>query len=419
MSDEDWDAIKLVWEWPFLFKGVPSDRPLSDGRPVHRPVQSSVMREPPPPYRRRTVHWTAVFGTVRRPGRTVTIPTSGNGVATEFSVFETSRRMKMLGSCQISSGMTCPPPPSQISTLFHTHFIGWIVDGYATYLFIYRVVLYPLFFSPLRNVPGASLSNVNPLLELAITSQSYKRRVVSPTADGPVSKFLRDVLGLVAGHGLLTTTGEDHKQLRKAMTPAFSVSNLMAQTDMYYQPGLLEIMKAEIKKEAIPEAGTVFPMYEWMGKVALDIWDTAFGYKTDCLHNPHNELVVAFEQLLQLQSGPNLAKLFAILSIPGTSSLSRSQWMYRNRWLIGKLPIIHAFEKLRDAALQDRRPVDDTTTKKDIMSLLVRARKADLDADPTAEAMSDTAMVDQDISDEVVQYLHVFMVSDLHVTSAS
>ncbi|KAJ6528082.1 hypothetical protein B0H19DRAFT_1083604 [Mycena capillaripes] len=36
------------------------------------------MRETPPPYRRRTVHWTAVFGTVRRPGRTVTIPSTGS-----------------------------------------------------------------------------------------------------------------------------------------------------------------------------------------------------------------------------------------------------------------------------------------------------------------------------------------------------
>jgi cytochrome P450 len=148
-----------------------------------------------------------------------------------------------------------------------------------------------------------------------------------------------------------------------------------------------------------------------VGKVALDIiCDTAFGYKTDCLHNPHNELAVAFEQLLQLQSGPNLAKLVAILSIPGTSSLSRSQWMYRHRWFLGKLPIIHNFEKLVDSLYRIRTisremlrsktadlsvSPDDTTTKKDIMSLLVRARKADLDADPTADAMSDTAMVDQ------------------------
>ncbi|KAJ7214723.1 hypothetical protein B0H12DRAFT_359155 [Mycena haematopus] len=47
---------------------------------------------------------------------------------------------------------------------------------------------------------------------------------------------------------------------------------------------------------------------------------------TGCLRNPHDELVVAFEQLLQLQSGPNLAKLVAILS-PGPA-VSRVQSGY-------------------------------------------------------------------------------------------
>jgi hypothetical protein len=78
--------------------------------------------------------------------------------------------------------------------------------------------------------------------------------------------------------------------------------------------------------------------------------------------------------------------------------------------LLGKLPIIHNFEKLVDSLYRIRTisremlrsktadlsvSPDDTTTKKDIMSLLVRAWKADLDTDPTADAMSDTAMVDQ------------------------
>jgi cytochrome P450 len=188
-------------------------------------------------------------------------------------------------------------------------------------------------------------------------------------------------------------------------------------------------MKAQIKAESIPQAGKIFPMYEWsasasllsqfsrlsdlrtVGKVTLDIiCDTAFGYKTDCLHNPHNELAVAFEKLLQLQSGPNLAKLVAILSIPGASRAFRSEWMYRNAWLFGKLPVVSEFEKLvgslhrirtisagmlREKTADLSVSPDDMTTKKDIMSLLVRARKADLDADPSADAMSDTAMVDQ------------------------
>jgi hypothetical protein len=58
----------------YVCNRVPSHRPPSDGRPVHRPVPSNVISVPLLPYRLRTVHWTAVFGTVRPPGQTVTIP---------------------------------------------------------------------------------------------------------------------------------------------------------------------------------------------------------------------------------------------------------------------------------------------------------------------------------------------------------
>ncbi|KAJ7691121.1 cytochrome P450 [Mycena rosella] len=336
---------------------------------------------------------------------------------------------------------------AQSQSLFQTAYIPWLVAGYAAYVLLYRAVLYPRFFSPLRNVPGPPLGN--PLLGhylTIVTSESCiphrewakahgaivrmmgifgKERLMflSPEAlqqmlvkdwlDYPRPQFMRDVLGLVAGYGLLTITGDEHKQLRKAMNPAFSITNLMAQTEMYYEPieGLIEIMKAQIKAELTPAAGKIFTMYDWMGKVTLDIiCDTAFGYKTDSLHNPHNELAVAFEQLLELQSGPNLAKLVAILSLPFSATLATSEWMYRHRWIIGRLPVIHSFERLVDSMYRIRGisaamlraktadlsvAPDDTSTKKDIMSLLVRARKADLDADPRADAMTDTAMVDQ------------------------
>ncbi|KAJ7073281.1 cytochrome P450 [Mycena belliarum] len=342
---------------------------------------------------------------------------------------------------------TASPTIGDTESLFQGRYVVWLAAGYAAYVFIYRAVLYPRFFSPLRNVPGPPQRN--PLLGDYLTivqgeaciphrewSKAYgpvvrmmgvfgKERLMflSPEAlqqifakdwlEYPRPQFMRDVLGLVAGYGLLTITGEDHKQLRKAMNPAFSIPNLMAQTDMYYEPieGLVEIMKNQIKGEPEPSAGKILKMYDWMGNITLDIiCETAFGYKTDSLHNPHNELAVAFEQLLDLQSGPNLAKLVAILAVPGAVRLSTSKWMYRHRWIIGKLPIISSFEQLVDAMYCIRAisatmlrikisdlsvAPDDTTTKKDIMSLLVRARKADLDADPRTDAMTDTAMVDQ------------------------
>jgi hypothetical protein len=35
-------------------------------------------------------------------------------------------------------------------------------------------------------------------------------------------------LGIAAGYGLLTVTGNEHKMMRRAMNPAFSLSNLTA-----------------------------------------------------------------------------------------------------------------------------------------------------------------------------------------------
>jgi hypothetical protein len=68
-------ARKVSWEIRAMTAYLLTDHPSTgDGRPVHRPVPSSVVREAVPPYRRRTVHWTAVFDAVRRPGQTVTIP---------------------------------------------------------------------------------------------------------------------------------------------------------------------------------------------------------------------------------------------------------------------------------------------------------------------------------------------------------
>lgn len=39
--------------------------------------------------------------------------------------------------------------------------------------------------------------------------------------------FLQNVFGLIAGYGLLTVNGNEHKPMRKMMNPAFAIPNLM------------------------------------------------------------------------------------------------------------------------------------------------------------------------------------------------
>ncbi|KAJ3478116.1 hypothetical protein NLJ89_g12389 [Agrocybe chaxingu] len=92
---------------------------------------------------------------------------------------------------------------------------------------------------------------------------------------------MRDTLGLVAGYGLLTVTGNEHKQMRRAMNPAFSITNLMAPHHIshpsfacYSLPRifarqtpvkrlLVELINAQIDAQPNPSEGKELPMYEW------------------------------------------------------------------------------------------------------------------------------------------------------------
>lgn len=43
---------------------------------------------------------------------------------------------------------------------------------------------------------------------------------------------MRNVLGIAAGYGLLTVTGDEHRLMRRAMNPAFSIPNLSSRTSI-------------------------------------------------------------------------------------------------------------------------------------------------------------------------------------------
>ncbi|KAI0259303.1 cytochrome P450 [Gloeopeniophorella convolvens] len=316
--------------------------------------------------------------------------------------------------------------------------IALLLVAYGAFYAFYCAYLYPRYFSPLRGVPGPPLAGwllghfpeltfgepgvkYGPVVRLVgpvgrerivlLEPQALQRMLVADWIDFPRPKFLRDILGLVAGYGLLTVTGDEHRQMRRAMNPAFSIPSLMAQTDMYFDSTetLVDLIKEQLDRLPDPSKGTVMKMYPWMSKVTLDIiCDAAFGYHSNSLRDPHNELATAYEDLIDLQSGLNLARFSALVSIPGMPALLQSALGHRIRnaflpfrpilgpaaTLIDTTHRIRAVsrailaEKLADAAALG---AEDTSTKKDIMSLLVRARRGA----KGAHALSDNALVDQ------------------------
>ncbi|KDQ54866.1 hypothetical protein JAAARDRAFT_181568 [Jaapia argillacea MUCL 33604] len=326
---------------------------------------------------------------------------------------------------------------------------------YVLYKLLHQLFLWPYLLSPHRKIPGPPLRDpflgvfpeimhaeagilqrqwvkqYGPVVRavgpfgveriIFMKPEALHRILISDWLEYPRPDFMRNILGVVAGYGLLTVTGNEHKQMRKVMNPAFSIPNLMAQTDMYYDSieSLVDILSSATNAQQDPSQGKEFLMYEWMSKVTLDIiCETAFGYKTNSLRDPHNELAEAYEHLIGLQSGPNIARFIGLMSIPGAPFLFRSQWAYDHRhWFFKSSLLAPAAttiesmyriksisqriltERLSEAQSSAVNLEHDMQAKKDIMSLLVRARLAGDQANKGSGVkgyrMSDGAVMDQ------------------------
>ncbi|TDL17333.1 cytochrome P450 [Rickenella mellea] len=328
---------------------------------------------------------------------------------------------------------------------FSLHSVILVFSLFVAYKVFRQLILWPYFLSPLRSAPGPPLGNpifgqfpsilrskpgvvhskwakehgptvrvVGPFgMEkmMYMNPEALHKILVSDWVEYPRPEFMRRVLGVTAGWGLLTTTGDEHRQMRKAMNPAFSIANLTAQTDMYYEPiyGLLDILRQEIQSSTDPSTGKVFHIYEWLSKATLDIIClTAFGYKTDSLHNPDNELADAYHKLIELQSMPNLVLFISLITVPGFLRLMKTEWMYEHRsWLTlirGLSPaatLIESMHRINNVASQilsektsEASAVmsGDTASKRDIMSLLVQARKREVGE---GYRLSDADMIEQ------------------------
>ncbi|KAI0818507.1 cytochrome P450 [Irpex lacteus] len=344
-------------------------------------------------------------------------------------------------------------------------FVGYVILGLASLKIIHQFVLYPWLLSPLRALPGPKGSLWSPkyLLygefpkimrsEAGILQREWSKlygKVVravgpfgierimflSPAAmqkvlvddwiDYPRPTFMRHILGMTAGYGLLTHTGDEHRAMRRTLNPAFSIASLSAQTDMYYEPiySLVATLKSRCKAaaEKAGSRGMVVPVYDWLSKVTLDIIClTAFGYVTDAIHTPHNELAEAYHDLLGLQSGENSARIIALVSIPGVPKLLRSEWMYHHRWLLRYIPQLAPMETLVDsirrikiisAKILEERTKDAMAVaaadsylagKKDILSLLVQSRMQD--RTHGAGAGSKMIMSDEMMKEQVLTFL--------------
>ncbi|KAL0960785.1 hypothetical protein HGRIS_005806 [Hohenbuehelia grisea] len=332
----------------------------------------------------------------------------------------------------------------ELCLAFRPVYVAYALLCWILWRVLYQLILWPRFLSPLRALPGPPLGSVlagqfpvimkgeqgipqrewtkqyGPVVRvvgpigierLIITRfETLQKVLVSDWVEYPRPSFMKEILGFVAGYGLLTVTGDEHKKMRKAMNPAFSLSNLMAQTQMCYDPiyALISVLEGRLGSQS--DASKEMVMSEYVTKVALDIiCKTAFGYNCDSLRNPHNELAEAYEEVMGLQEPSCIARIMGFASMPGFKRFLNSEWAYRHRHWFSKLaffsPLYVAIDSMHrikqisahmlQEKLQESAVTPDASAKRDIMSLLVRARKADMEQEKAVYTLTNQQMMDQ------------------------
>ncbi|KAH8825622.1 cytochrome P450 [Flagelloscypha sp. PMI_526] len=338
-------------------------------------------------------------------------------------------------------------PLTALDTFLTEVNVPLLVSALLATTFLYKAIIYPRFFTPLRKIPGPNshwlLGNNRDIEEnepgvpcrnwwkeygpivrfkgffgtervMFMNPDALHKVLTSDWVDFPRPLFLRNLLGTVAGYGLLTVTGDVHRKMRKAMNPAFSLTSLMMHMDMFYEitENLVNII-GKMVDDAPAGEGAIVPVYGWVSKATLDmICLASFGYKTDSLNNSDNELANAYEHLMTMQDGHNLMLGQIFFSIPGFSAYVNSEFGYRTKELIFTwLPFgskvikltdtMHRIRALSKQMLDEKMAeaaqfgVSDVKEKRDIMSILIREREAEKSKGAGEVSMNDKAMMDQ------------------------
>ncbi|KAI0736247.1 cytochrome P450 [Fomitopsis betulina] len=320
--------------------------------------------------------------------------------------------------------------------------LGAAAVGYALFR-LYEVFIAPL-LSPIRDLPGPPnpsfiwgnlkeiLDAENSVLHEAWTEKygntlMYRawfqqprlytvdtralNHVLSHSNDYQKPSLARYNLGQVVGEGLLIVEGEQHRQQRRIMNPAFGPAQIRELTEIFVEKAvqLRDLWDAEISKEDEPARINIM---KGLSKMTLDAIGLAgFNYHFDSLNTEGkpNELNSAFETMFgsiaDFALFPLLQAYFPPLRIipnARTRRIERAQKVMRR---IG-LQLVEEKKAEIMKATSSGEKGDDTLHSRDLLTLLIKANMA-TDV-PESQRLSD---------EDVLAQVPTFLVAGHETTS--
>lgn len=313
--------------------------------------------------------------------------------------------------------------PSYLGTFFQIWSI--VVGAWITW----EVVLYPNFFSPLRNLPGPAGAtwwgghyNITskdvsggPMVDWVnnIPNDGIIRYlgllnwenllIVSPKGLSEVlttkaSDFIKPLhftagLGRILGIGILLAEGDVHKIQRKNLLPAFAYRHIKDLYPVFWDKSI-EIVAALTKqvktdsaeKGKLGEWDASFEVGEWSSRVTLDIIGIAsMGYDFGSVRDPDAELSRTYKKVLQTSKQ---AQILGILSL------------FLPTWLVHSLPV------KRNGEEDEAAKIVRATCKKIIQAKKEKLEKRELvDVDILSVALESGCFTDDNLVDQLMTFL--------------
>ncbi|KAI0913025.1 cytochrome P450 [Ustulina deusta] len=321
--------------------------------------------------------------------------------------------------------------------------IFWRVYGICLFLWtIYRFILYPNVFSPLRHLPTVdgnswwSRQSTRLFTEPKGVPQSdwvekvphqrhglvryrtalNQERVIVATPEALAEvlttksyhfrkpKIVANALKPIAGVGILLAEGDLHKQQRKTLLPAFAYRHikdlygLMWDISSHAVTSLTEAVVTESKTDQQPYTMNIM---QWASKVTLDIiFVGGMGQSFESVRNEDGDYMALRQIYKTVFSQSKQDLILFILRV----------WVLPN-WLLSYIPLKRNMELQRAAK-----------TLRDICRHLIRQKKSDLESEMADKREKDILTVAVNYGgfteDELVEQLLTFLAAG-HETTAT
>ncbi|ORY66350.1 cytochrome P450 97B3 [Pseudomassariella vexata] len=328
--------------------------------------------------------------------------------------------------------------PTWTKRQFTTLFVGlWLLQGLAWG--IWKVLLYPKFFSPLRglpepagggffmgqfkriaaeptgipmrdwvtNVPNEGLIRYTSLFNmerLLITSpKALSEVLVTRNYDFEKPSQFRNSIGRILGIGILLAEGEQHRLQRRNLMPAFAFRHIKDLYPVFWKKSRegVEAMTEEITKnaslhatskdleKALSETGkktAVLEVGSWASRVTLDIIGVAgLGRDFGAIKDPNNELNQTYQSLFKPSKQAQILGIMSLL-LPN--------------WVITHLPVKRNND-INLAARTIRSVCNDIILEKKQRL----ARKEPTDPDITSIALESGGFTDENLVNQLMTFL--------------